>query len=106
MLIPGQSGVGGLSPGYHQWSPSHALLIGANCKIVTIVMIMVTIVMISVTIVIIMVTCLYNNNQETKLQCFLVALTWMSQLAWLVLGARCVAKAHFIIIWQKCHEMC
>ena len=90
MLIPGQSGVGGLSPGYHQWSPSHALLIGANCKIVTIVMIMVS---------------YNNNNQETKLQCFLVALTWMSQLALLVLGARCVAKAHFIIIWQKCHEM-
>ena len=91
MLIPGQSGVGGLSPGYHQWSPSHALLIGANCKIVTIVMIMVT---------------CFGNNQETKLQCYLVALTWMSQLAWLVLGARNVAKAHFIIIWQKCHEMC
>ena len=52
-----------------------------------------------------LVTCLYNNNQETKLQCFLVALTWMSQLAWLVLGARCVAKAHFIIIWQKCQKM-
>ena len=31
-LISGQSGVGGLSPGFHQWSPSHALWIGASTK--------------------------------------------------------------------------
>ena len=47
---------------------------------------------------------IYNDNQETKLQCFLVALNWMCQLAWLVLGARDVPIDHIIIIIRLLFE--